>query len=106
MGIFKIEIQEFLSRVVEVEAVSSNDAISKVHEKYEKAEIVLDYNDFVEVDFLDINSQSKKDEKNTLVREIVEYLFEDEKIKFEKTNNELENHIYKKLVRLKQLDMD
>ena len=103
--IFKIEIQEFLSRVAEVEAESSNVAISIINEKYQKAEIVLDYNDFVEVDFVDINTQSKKDEKNILVREIVDYLFEDEKIKFEKFNNEPENHIYKKLLRLKQLDI-
>ena len=72
------------------------DAISKIYERYKKAEIVLDYNDFVEVNFLDIHSQSKEDEKKKLVIELTDYLFE----------TEPENHIYKKLIRLKELNLD
>lgn len=63
MEIFKIEIREFLARVVEIKAENVTDAISKVYDKYKKAEIVLDYDDFVEVDFIDINTQNKSDEK-------------------------------------------
>ncbi len=47
MEIFKIEIQEFLSRIVEVEANSSDEADSKVREMYRKEEVVLDYDDYV-----------------------------------------------------------
>ena len=56
----------------------------------------MDYNDFVEVNFLDIHSQSKEDEKKKLVIELTDYLFE----------TEPENHIYKKLIRLKELNLD
>ena len=44
-------VKEFLSRVVEVHAESRNEAISKINVQYEKTEIVLDYYDFVEVNF-------------------------------------------------------
>lgn len=65
METFKIEVQELLSRVVEVEAESRDEAISKINVQYEKAEIVLDYNDFAEVNFLDINSKGPNEEKTT-----------------------------------------
>jgi hypothetical protein len=44
---FEIEIQEFLSRIIEVEAKDANEAISKVREMYRKEEIVLDCDDYV-----------------------------------------------------------
>ena len=44
MEIFKIEVQEFLARVVEVKANSIQNATSKVSELYKKEKIVLDYN--------------------------------------------------------------
>ena len=47
METFKIEVQEFLSRIIEVEANSSDEAISKVQEMYRNEEIVLDSEDFV-----------------------------------------------------------
>lgn len=102
METFKIEVQEFLARVVEIEAISLNEAISKITESYKKAEIVLDYNDFVEVDFIDISNQSKHDEKNNLINDVIEYLYNDEKKHFEELD-EPENHIFKKLERLKLL---
>ena len=43
----KIEIQEFLSRIIEVEAENIDEAISKTKEIYQKEGIVLDYDDFV-----------------------------------------------------------
>jgi DpnD/PcfM-like protein len=103
METFKIEVQEFLSRVVEVEAKSINEAISKINAQYEKTEIVLDYNDFVEVNFCDINSQSPIDEKDKLIKGVIEYLFEDEKKHFEEFDAAPENHIYLKIKRLNEL---
>ena len=44
---FKIEIQEFLSRIIEVEAENIDEAISKAKEIYQKEGIVLDNDDFV-----------------------------------------------------------
>lgn len=47
METFKIEIQEFLSRIIEVEAENIDEAISKTKENYQNEEIVLDNDDFV-----------------------------------------------------------
>ena len=49
--IYKIEIDELLQRVVEIEAENVNEAISKAKEKYRKEEYVLDENDFKGVEF-------------------------------------------------------
>jgi len=44
---FKIEIQEFLSKIIEIEAENIDDAVSKAKEMYQKEEIVLDSDDYV-----------------------------------------------------------
>jgi hypothetical protein len=41
METFKIEIQELLSKVVEVQAKNISEAFSKVNDQYKKAEIVF-----------------------------------------------------------------
>lgn len=51
MGTFVIEVQEILSRKISVEAENLDGAISKVKEDYRKEKIVLDADDFIEVDF-------------------------------------------------------
>lgn len=43
----KIEIQEHLSRVIEIEASSAEEAIDKVRAMYRAEEIVLDGDDYV-----------------------------------------------------------
>lgn len=102
--LFKIEVQELLCRVVEIEAESYNAALEIIQEKYKKCEIVLDYNDFAEVRYQDINTQSLDDERNKLIFEIIEYMYEDEKKHFEETEeNYKTNHIFVKLERLKTL---
>lgn len=102
METFKIEIQELLTRVVEVQAENIQEAFTKVNEQYKKAEIVLDYNDFSEVNFIDIKSQSKADEINSLIKEVIKYLYTDEKKHFEELE-EPNNHIFLKIERLKNL---
>lgn len=47
METFKIEIKEFLSRIVEIQANNLDEAISKVKQMYRNEEIVLDSEDFV-----------------------------------------------------------
>lgn len=47
MEIFKIEIQEFLSRIIEVEAETKDEAISKIRQLYRNDEIILDNDDYV-----------------------------------------------------------
>jgi len=44
---FKIEIQELLSKIVEIEANNIDEAISKVKEMYQKEEAILDSDDYV-----------------------------------------------------------
>lgn len=49
--IYKIEIEELLQRVVEIEVENVNEAIRIAKEKYRKEEYVLDENDFKGVKF-------------------------------------------------------
>ena len=44
---YKIEIQELLSRIIEIEAPSTEEAIDKSMEMYRAEEIVLDSGDWV-----------------------------------------------------------
>jgi len=45
---FRIEVIEVLSRIVETEAESEEDAVKAVRQKYQNSEIVLDASDYVE----------------------------------------------------------
>ena len=47
MTTYKIEIQELLSRIIEIEAPSAEEAIDKVRAMYKAEEIVLDSGDYV-----------------------------------------------------------
>ena len=47
MQIFTLEIQEYLSKVVEIEAETLSDALDIAHDMYNSEEIVLDASDFV-----------------------------------------------------------
>jgi DpnD/PcfM-like protein len=53
---FTIQVEEQLSRSIEIEANSEFEAISKVRKLYFDEEIVLDENDFVTVEFLNANT--------------------------------------------------
>ncbi len=99
METYRIEVIEILSRVVDVKALSSEDAISTINKSYKKSEIVLDADDFIDVNFIDIN---KKEDKNQLIKDIIEYLYIEEKKHFEE-NDQPENHIFNKIEKLKML---
>jgi hypothetical protein len=102
--LFEIEVKELLCRVMKIKAKSYSAALDIIKDKYKRCEIVLDYNDFVEVSFQDINKQSIKDEKNNLILEIIDYLYEDEKLHFlESDKISRKNHIFQKLESLKSL---
>lgn len=64
METFKIEVQEFLSKIVEIDAENINNAISKVKELYRNEEIVLDSDDYVTTEI----DEFPKIEKLTLER--------------------------------------
>jgi hypothetical protein len=59
MKTFKIEVQELSSRVVEVKAESTENAVNIIREKYRNEEIVLDYSDFNDVSFLIFDKKTK-----------------------------------------------
>ena len=48
MEIYKIELTETLQRIVEIKAISLNDAIAEVNKKYNNEEIVLDSDDYTD----------------------------------------------------------
>ena len=53
MKTFYISITETLSRIVEVHAENSSEALQKAENAYYNGEIELDYNDMVDTDFED-----------------------------------------------------
>lgn len=55
MKVYKIKITESLSRVVEIEAKSSDDAVSKVNGLYKNAVITLDSSDYTDVQIVEVS---------------------------------------------------
>lgn len=52
---FSIEIEETLSRTVEVEANSAEEAISKLKKSYQNQEIILSSEDYVMTEFKELD---------------------------------------------------
>ena len=46
----QVEVIETLSRIVEVEAVSEQEALEIVNKMYQEEEIILDFNDYTDTD--------------------------------------------------------
>lgn len=51
MNKYKVEITETLQKTIEVEADNKEDALHKVMKMYKNEEVILDDNDFVDLDF-------------------------------------------------------
>nr|MBP3681602.1 DpnD/PcfM family protein [Clostridia bacterium] len=51
MNKYKVEITETLQKTIEVEADNKEDAMHKVMKMYKNSEVILDDNDFVNLDF-------------------------------------------------------
>ena len=47
---YQVEIDETLSRIIEVEAENENDAVSKIKDLYRQEKIVLDSNDYLDTE--------------------------------------------------------
>lgn len=58
---YNIEIVETLSRVIEVDAKDYKSALEKVEEMYDNQEVILDYNDKTDTDFIPYPSQKIKE---------------------------------------------
>lgn len=60
MKTYKIEVKETLSRIIEINANSIDEALENVQKIYKNEEIILDNDDFVEVDFINhIDTQNQ-----------------------------------------------
>lgn len=51
MNKYKVEITETLQKTIEVEADNKEDALHKLMKMYKNEEVILDDNDFVDLDF-------------------------------------------------------
>jgi hypothetical protein len=51
METFKIEVKETLSKIIEIQANSNEEALLKIEELYKKQEIVLNADNFIEAEF-------------------------------------------------------
>lgn len=54
MDKYKVEITETLKKTVEVEADNEEEALHKVMKMYKNEEVILDYNDFADLDFKNV----------------------------------------------------
>ncbi len=54
MDKYKVEITETLQKTVEVEEDNKEEALHKVMKMYKNEEVILDYNDFVDLDFKNV----------------------------------------------------
>ena len=52
--IFNIEITETLQKIIEVGADNEEDALHKIMRMYKNEEVILDYDNFVDVSFKNI----------------------------------------------------
>ena len=60
--IYEVYITETLCRTEQIEADSKAEAIAKARDAYDKEEIVLDYHDFIDVDFKAVADEANQDE--------------------------------------------
>jgi len=57
MKTFEFEIQEVLSRNIEIKARTEDEAFQKVKEMYQKEEIVLDSSDYIDTEIKKIDNE-------------------------------------------------
>lgn len=67
---YKVEITEYLQRIIDVEAESSEEAVDKVEEEYDKCKIVLGAEDFVYKEIEIFNPNKFKSKLNILIERI------------------------------------
>ena len=99
MNDFEFEIKKILSRKVKIKAKTEDEAYKKIKKMYREEEIVL--NDLVYIETV-IANKKNIETKEALFREVIEYLYKDEKKHFQECNNP-SNHVFLKLKKLKEL---
>ncbi len=69
MKTYKIEVEEILQNVYDIEANSLEEAIDIAEEKYRSEEIVLDYNALKETNFREFKDEIEKEKPKNKERE-------------------------------------
>jgi len=96
-----IKITETLSRIISINSLSIEDAITTVEKMYKNEDIVLDYADFNN----DVNIEKEEDNFNTrkdlLINEVIQYFIKDEEKHYEESD-EPSKHIYLTLLALQK----
>ena len=62
---FKIEVQEILSKIIEIEATDIEQAIYEVKKMYESEEIILNENDYITTEFTNYERPTNISERET-----------------------------------------
>lgn len=60
--IYEVYITETLCRTEQIEADSKEEAIDKARQAYKNEEIVLDYHDFIDVEFKAVSDDASDDD--------------------------------------------
>lgn len=95
MNKYKIEIQEIYLRKVNIEAGNINEAIEKVHHLYMNNKFSPQGSNLISYK---VEDGILAENKETLMKEIVSYLYEDEKKHYDEYGEDKpKNHIYLKL---------
>ncbi len=58
MAAYKIEVQEFLSKIIEIKAKNKEEAISKVKGMYQSEKIILDSTNYVTTEIKEYSEQT------------------------------------------------
>ena len=69
MKTYKIEVEEIMQNVYDIEANSLEEAINIAEEKYHNKKIVLDYNALKETNFREFKDEIEKDKPKNKERE-------------------------------------
>lgn len=54
MNQYKVEITEILQKIIEIKAENKEDASHKAMKMYKNEEVILDNNDFIDVNFKNV----------------------------------------------------
>ena len=98
MGSYKIKTEETYVREFEIQANTFEDAVEKVHDLYRNNK--LSAQDLSLLSYK-IKVGNEDEGKDALIKEIILYLYRDEKRHYEEFGDDKpEDHIYLKLVKL------
>lgn len=98
MSNYKIEIEEWYLRQLNIEADCFEDAVGKVHDLYKSNKLNAQDLSLVGYKVIDGIDSNKDKSKDALIKEIVSYFYRDEKRHYEEFGDDKpKDHIYLRL---------